>query len=107
MSVITSDSPSTATNAGQITIATFPNPAGLNSLGQNLYQETPAAGAATDATPGENGSGAIVQGFLERSNVDMVTEMIRLIIAQRAYEVNSKAIQASDQMLATSSNMIR
>ena len=107
LSVITSDSPSTATQVGQITLTAFPNPAGLNSLGQNLYEETPAAGAPLETVPGESGTGTIAQGFLEGSNVEMVTEMIRLIIAQRAYEVNSKAIQASDQMLAASSNMIR
>ena len=107
VSVITSDSPTTATSAGQITLAVFPNPGGLNSLGQNIYGETPAAGAPVDTTPGEGGSGTLAQGFLEGSNVDMVTEMIKLIIAQRAYEVNSKAIQSSDQMLAASSAMIR
>ena len=107
VSVITADSPTAATSAGQILVSVFPNPAGLNSLGQNLFEETPAAGAPTDTTPGESGAGDIAQGFLEGSNVDMVTELVKLIVAQRAYEVNSKAIQSSDQMLAAANNLVR
>jgi len=107
VSVITSDSPTTATQAGQILVSVFPNATGLNSRGQNLYEETPAAGTPVDTIPGENGSGSIAQGFLEGANVDMVAEMVKLIVAQRAYEVNSKAIQVSDQMLAAAGNLVR
>lgn len=84
----------------QIQIARFPNPGGLRSLGGNLYQETEASGAAEVGTPGANGYGSLHQGFLEMSNVNVVQEMINMIVAQRAYEMNSKSIQSSDEMLA-------
>ncbi len=84
---------------GQLQIATFANPAGLSSLGRNMYAETPGSGVAMLANPGEEGAGRLLQGFVEHSNVAVVAEMIDLISAQRAYEVNSKVIQAADQML--------
>jgi flagellar basal-body rod protein FlgG len=84
---------------GQIQLATFINPAGLRSVGQNLYQETAASGAPTQVVAGSNGSGLLSQGFVETSNVNVVEELIGLIQAQRAYEINSKAITTSDQML--------
>jgi flagellar basal-body rod protein FlgG len=86
---------------GQLTVSTFPNEAGLESIGNNLYLETPASGSATSAAPGSTGFGAILQGFLETSNVNAVEEISNLISAQRAYEMNSKVIKTSDEMLGT------
>jgi flagellar basal-body rod protein FlgG len=86
-------------NVGQLETATFPNPAGLQAIGGNLLLETPASGAATTGTPQTPGFGAVLQGFLETSNVNAVEEITNLIAAQRAYEMNSKVIQASDDML--------
>jgi len=91
----------TPTNAGQIQLASCPNDAGLEAMGSNLYQETPASGAATTGTPGAAGYGTLLQGFLETSNVNAVAEVSELISAQRAYEMNSKVIQTSDQMMST------
>jgi len=88
-------------NVGQLTVATFPNEAGLESIGGNLYLETPASGAATTSTPGTTGFGSVLQGFLETSNVNAVEEISNLISAQRAYEMNSKVIKTSDEMLGT------
>ncbi len=89
-----------------ITISTFPNPQGLNSLGNNLYQETLASGNAVDGqTPGTNGIGTLQQGFIETSNVQVVEEMVNMIQAQRAYEINSKANQASDDMMSMADNL--
>jgi flagellar basal-body rod protein FlgG len=91
----------TPTTAGQIQLATFANEAGLEAMGSNLHQETPASGAATTGTPGATGFGTMLQGFLETSNVNAVSEVSELISAQRAYEMNSKVIQTSDQMMST------
>jgi len=91
----------TPTTAGTITLAKFPNDAGLEAVGNNLYLETPASGTATAQTPGTNGYGTILQGFLETSNVNAVSEVSELISAQRAYEMNSKVIQTSDEMMGT------
>ncbi len=95
------------TNAGEIQIAIFPNAEGLRAIGENLYVVSEASGDEIQATPGEDGSGTLVQGFLELSNVQVVEEMVRMINAQRAYEVNSKAIQASDEMLGQANNLKR
>lgn len=84
---------------GNVQLARFANPAGLSSEGNNLLAETEASGTAITGTPGQNGFGAIQAGFLEKSNVQMVTELVNLITAQRAYEVNSRAIKAGDEML--------
>jgi flagellar basal-body rod protein FlgG len=84
---------------GQITLANFVNPAGLESKGQNLYVETAASGAPGAGAPGSNGLGTLQQGFVETSNVNVVEELVAMIQTQRAYELNSKAIQTSDQML--------
>ncbi|MGB0697698.1 MAG: flagellar basal-body rod protein FlgG [Rhodospirillaceae bacterium] len=92
-------------NAGQIQSAIFPNEAGLNAIGQNLFLETPASGAAVTGTPGSAGYGTILQGFLETSNVNVVSEITELISAQRAYEMNSKVITTSDEMMSTVSRM--
>jgi flagellar basal-body rod protein FlgG len=86
---------------GQLQIATFLNDAGLEAIGDNLYKETPASGAATTGNPASTGFGSILQGFLETSNVNAVEEISNLISAQRAYEMNSKVIQTSDEMLGT------
>jgi flagellar basal-body rod protein FlgG len=89
-----------------ITISNFPNPEGLSSEGNNLYLATDAAGTATDGqTPGTNGLGTLAQGYVETSNVQVVEEMVNMIQAQRAYEINSKAIQASDDMMQMANNM--
>ena len=84
---------------GQIQLASFVNPAGLDPRGQNLFLETAASGGPQTGAPGENGLGALQQGFLEGSNVNVVEELVAMIATQRAYELNSKAIQSSDQML--------
>jgi flagellar basal-body rod protein FlgG len=97
---------SVATKAGQIQIANFQNPAGLNSLGHNLYQPTDATGAATLGTPGgQEGLGTLLQGYTEQSNVSIVQEFINLIIAQRAYEANSKVVKAADDMYQQVNNL--
>lgn len=85
---------------GQIELATFPNAAGLDAVGQNLFLETTASGSAVSGTPGSSGFGTIEQGALETSNVDVVAEITNLITAQRAYEMNSRVIQASDEMMS-------
>jgi len=101
-----SGSDNTATEVGQIQLARFANPAGLSSLGGNLLAQTDASGTASTGTPGEDGFGAIESGFLERSNVQMVTELVNLIKAQRAYEINSRAIKAGDDMLTTANRLV-
>src|ERR1700734_2181893 len=91
----------TPTILGQLTLTRFINQAGLLPLGDNLLQETPASGAPQDGLPGTNGAGTIQQASLEQSNVDSVTEITNLIAAQRAYEMNSKVITASNEMLSS------
>ena len=95
------------TPIGTVQLARFINPAGLAPLGKNLYSPTAASGNAVVENPGINGMGTLNQYFLEISNVSVVDEMINMIIAQRAYEVNSKAIQTSDDMLQTANQIIR
>jgi len=92
---------------GTIELASFPNNAGLKSMGKSLYMETDASGAPITGKAGENGLGTLLQGFLEMSNVNVMQEMINLIVGQRAYEVNSKAIQAADEMLQMANNVRR
>lgn len=92
---------------GNIQVANFVNPAGLNAIGGNLFKSSTASGAATVGAPGENGVGSINQGFLENSNVSVVEEMVNMIIAQRAYEVNSKAVKVADDMLSQINNLGR
>ena len=91
----------------QVQLVRFNNPAGLESEGSNLYKESPASGTPELGTPGQNGYGTLNQGYLELSNVSVVEEMVNLIQAQRAYEVNSKAVQAADEMMQQSNNMKR
>ncbi len=98
---------SSGTTSSQIQLANFNNPGGLQAIGQNLYQETSASGTAQLGDPTQNGLGNLQQGYLELSNVSVVQEMVNLILAQRAYEVNSKAVQAADQMMQDSNNLER
>ncbi len=91
----------------QILIYDFPNPAGLYSIGRNLYRATVASGDPIEAVPGQDGLGTLAQGYLEKSNVDVVEEMVQMIITQRAYEVNSKAVQTADAMLELANNLKR
>lgn len=95
------------TTTFQVQLVRFNNPAGLDNLGSNLYKETTASGTPELGNPGENGFGSLQQGYLELSNVKVVEEMVNLILAQRAYEVNSKAVQAADEMMQQSNNLHR
>jgi len=99
--VVTVTMPGTVNNTqvGTFQLANFINPAGLRSLGENLYAETEASGTANLANPGSNGVGALNQNYVETSNVNVVEEMIQMIQTQRAYEINSKAVQTADRML--------
>lgn len=103
----TSGNPDAAQVFGQLTIHRFINPSGLLAVGGNVARVTAASGQPTSSTPGLSGLGLLKQGFVERSNVEIVNELVSLIVAQRAYEVNSRAIQASDQMLSTATNIVR
>ena len=94
-------------NVGQVLVSRFPNPAGLARIGHNLFKESPASGTATDVPAGTTGAGTIAQYAIENSNVQIVEEMVHMILAQRAYEVNSKAIQTADDMLGTTNNLKR
>ncbi|MBI4796874.1 MAG: flagellar basal-body rod protein FlgG [Deltaproteobacteria bacterium] len=90
---------------GQVTLYTFPNQAGLSNVGRNLFQVTEASGEPTEGKPGIDGVGTVAQGYLEVSNVNVMEEMVNMIITQRAYELNSKAIQTADQMLERVTNL--
>ncbi|MCD4823816.1 MAG: flagellar basal-body rod protein FlgG [Phycisphaerae bacterium] len=96
----------TPQEVGQLQLARFANPSGLSSQGENLFNATGASGDAVTGNAGSSGLGTLEQGFLERSNVQMVTELVRLINAQRAYEINSRAIKAGDEMLSTANRLI-
>lgn len=93
--------------AERILLATFANPAGLEAAGNNLWRETAASGRPALATPGDRGAGVVAQNQLEGSNVQVVEEMVSLIVAQRAYEVNSKVVQSADEMMALANNLRR
>jgi flagellar basal-body rod protein FlgG len=95
----TTNSGKTTAQVGQLQLATFPNPNGLEATGNNLFRQTAASGDPTTGVPGSDGRGSILQGAVEGSNVDMVTEMVDLIRVQRGYEINSKVISAADDML--------
>lgn len=103
----TAGSPDTTSSFGQLNLVRFVNPSGLLAVGGNILRQTDASGPPTTGAPGANGIGFLKQGFIERSNVEIVNELVNLIVAQRAYEVNSRAIQASDQMLSTATQVIR
>lgn len=94
-----------STQLGTLEIASFPNNAGLIAIGRNLFRETDASGAATLGTPGSNGIGTLLQGYVENSNVNLVEEMTHMITAQRAFEINSKVITTSDQMMQTTNQI--
>ena len=98
---------SSGTQSYRLQLTRFANPSGLRSLGGNLYEETPSSGTPETGSPSENGFGSIVQGYIETSNVNIVEEMVNLIVAQRAYEINSKSIQTSDEMLQNVASMKR
>jgi flagellar basal-body rod protein FlgG len=90
---------------GQLEIASFNNPAGLEAIGDNMYLETPASGSPTTATPGSPGLGTVMQGYLELSNVNAVEEISALIVAQRAYEMNARVITAADEMMQSTTQL--
>lgn len=96
-----------STTGPTIQLARFVNPAGLQNMGSNLYLETAASGAEILGPPGQNGNGLIRQRFVEGSNVEVVSELVSLITAQRAYEINSRAIRAGDEMLSSASDLVR
>lgn len=104
-----SDTPSGGTQqvVGQITLARFVNPAGLTAIGKNLFVVSEASGDAIEGNPGEDGAGTLTQGTLEMSNVQIVEEMVNMIVSQRAYESNSKAITTSDSMLEIANGLKR
>jgi flagellar basal-body rod protein FlgG len=95
------------TTVGTLQLASFSNPSGLSSQGKNIYLPTDSSGAATTSTPGQNGTGTVAQGLLEMSNVNVAEEMVNMIVGQRAYEINSKAVTAADEMLQTANNLKR
>ena len=95
------------TTAGTIQLVRFSNPSGLTSEGNNLLSETASSGTPTTGIPGQNGFGSLQAGFKEKSNVQMVSELVNLINAQRAYEINSRAIRAGDDMLRTANDIVR
>lgn len=105
VSVVNADG--TSSTVGNLLLARFPNPSGLRSEGNNLMAETESSGTAATGTPGESGYGSMQAGFLEKSNVQMVTELVNLITAQRAYEINSRAIRVGDDMLRTANEIVR
>ena len=96
-----------ATEIGQLTIAKFLNPAGLSAMGRNLYEQTTASGDYIEGVAGLDGLGLIRSGYLEMSNVETVEEMVNLIVAQRSYEINSKAIQTAEDMMQIANNLKR
>lgn len=104
---VTANVEGTITQVGTIELARFINPAGLSSIGGNVYLQTEASGDPATGTPGQEGFGGIASKFLEMSNVKVVDEMVSMILAQRAYEVNSKSIQSADEMLNTANNLRR
>ena len=106
--IITALGPNGETLAqAQLTLYDFPNPAGLYAVGRNLFRATDAAGDVIEGNPGQNGFGTIAQGYLEMSNVDIVEEMVKMIITQRAYESNSKGVLTADQLLEMANNLKR
>jgi len=106
ISTITSEG-GPVTNAGTLQLWRFHNPGGLKAQGNNMFSQSDSSGTAEAAQPGLNGSGIIKQGYRESSNVQVVDELVALIVAQRSYEVNSRAIKASDEMLQQVNNMVR
>ncbi|MCP4128945.1 MAG: flagellar hook-basal body complex protein, partial [Gammaproteobacteria bacterium] len=97
---------STPTTIGNIELADFINPTGLEAIGDNLFRESAASGSPQTSTPGLDGLGSVIQGSLESSNVNVVEELVNMIETQRAYEMNSKAISTTDEMLSYVSNQL-
>ncbi|HRU05892.1 MAG TPA: flagellar hook-basal body complex protein, partial [Candidatus Brocadiia bacterium] len=95
-----------SSQVGEIQLSNFPNPAGLKAIGNNLFEETAASGAPSQHTPGQDGMGEIRNGYLERSNVEVVSELVSLITAQRAYEISTRAIRVSDDMLRNTNQIV-
>jgi flagellar basal-body rod protein FlgG len=93
------------TQLGQLTLARFANPPGLQAIGGNLYLETAASGTPTTGNPSSDGLGGLEQGFLEGSNVNVAEELVSMIVAQRAYEINSRAIKVTDDMMQIANNL--
>jgi flagellar basal-body rod protein FlgG len=104
---VTQQGQSTPQTVGTIQLATFQNPGGLNPIGRNLFLQTSASGDPITANPGDQGLGRLQHGYLEQSNVNVVEEMVAMIIAQRAYEVNSRAIRVADDMMSQVNNLVR
>jgi flagellar basal-body rod protein FlgG len=102
---VTVQGQSTPQQIGTIELATFSNPAGLKAMGKNLFVETDASGTPITGRPGQNGLGTVLQGYLESSNVSVVQEMVNMIVGQRAYEANTKSIQAADEMLRQANSL--
>jgi flagellar basal-body rod protein FlgG len=100
-------SDTTLTQVGQVQLVRFQNPAGLEAIGQNLFKQTDASGDPVTGSPGQEGFGQIAQGFLEMSNVSIVEELVQLIVAQRAFETNSRAVSVADQLLSIANNLGR
>jgi flagellar basal-body rod protein FlgG len=96
-----------AQQVGQLELAIFANPAGLNSIGKNLFLQTASSGDPVTGTPGQEGVGSLLQGFVEQSNVNIVKEMVNLIVSQRAYESSSRVVRTADQMYQEINNMVR
>ena len=107
VTITTADAPDTTTPLGTLQLSRFINASGLDKIGNNLYRQSAASGQSIDGSPGDLGFGTLQQSFLERSNVEVVNELVSLIVAQRAYEVNSRAIRASDEMLTQASAIVR
>jgi flagellar basal-body rod protein FlgG len=92
---------------GQLTVTRFLNPSALQAVGGNLYVETPACGMRTEEIPGKNGAGVLIQGSLEKSNINIVEEMINIVTAQRSFEMNQKGVQAADEMMRATNQLQR
>lgn len=105
--MVTATVDNSAVQLGEVQIARFVNPAGLTAMGQNLFRPTDASGAPVVGAPGTDGMGRILQGYVESSNVRVIEEMVNLIVAQRAYEANSKSIQTADEMLSGANTLKR
>jgi flagellar basal-body rod protein FlgG len=105
--VFANEDGNTTTQIGTIRLTTFANATGLKAMGGNYYSPTPSSGNANASQPGVQGTGTVKQGYLERSNVETVDELVALIVAQRNYEVNSRAIRVSDEMLQQVNQLVR
>ncbi|MDR1728394.1 MAG: flagellar basal-body rod protein FlgG [Acidobacteriota bacterium] len=104
---VTTAGQTTPQQVGQIQLATFQNPVGLESVGDSMFLQTEASGEPITGTPGDNGLGTLLSGYVEQSNVSVVEEMVAMIVSQRAYEANSKVISTADDMFSTGNNIVR